>query len=228
LLGKNNLVLNNLYQEHSMDQNAISAEISAQSEIVDSISITQSMVTEIDRHLKVQEYNLNEKLIHFTTRLMLKDFLTEIPIHHMVTKVDDEMWNSLRFVKSIRNKSPYEEISYEKSTKGFGFFYRSGEVTYDLGFYNGPVGMECYYRIIEDKREIVKVTGAPVEIKFRAFRNLKQLLSMIANQANHVASIFHNEQSGVDGNRDLSRVKVDLAEVAPLGQMEAIRHLTSR
>lgn len=86
--------------------------------------------------------------------------------------------------------------------------------------------MECYYKIIEDNRETIKVTGASVEIKLRAFKNLRQLLSMIANQANHVASIYRNEQTEVDGNRDLSRVNVNLKEIGPMGQMEALRHLT--
>lgn len=209
-----------------MDQNAIKAEISAQSKLVDGIAIDQAMVTEIDRHIKEQENKLNEKLIHFPTRLMLKDFLPEVPINHLVTKVDEQMWSSLRFVKSWQSKSLYEEISYEKTAKGFAFFYRTGEVTYDIGFHRGPVGMECYYKIIEDNRETIKVTGASVEIKLRAFKNLRQLLSMIANQANHVASIYRNEQTEVDGNRDLSRVNVNLKEIGPMGQMEALRHLT--
>lgn len=48
---------------------------------------------------------------------------------------------------------------------------------------------------------------------------------MIANQANHVATVYRNETREVDGNRDLPRVKVNLNEVAPMGQVEALRHL---
>lgn len=157
---------------------------------------------------------------------LLKDFLPAIPINHLVTKVDDSMWNSLSFIKILHGKDNYEEISYEKCTKGFSFFYRTGEVEYDLGFQRGPTGMECYYRIIEDKREKVKVTGASVEIKLKAFKNLRPLLSMIANQANHVAASYYSEQGEVNGNVDLSRVKVNLKEIGPMSQIEAIRHIT--
>lgn len=209
-----------------MDHNAITAEISAQAKLVEGIALTHAMVTDIDRHIKDQENKLNENLVHFTTKLMLKDFLPEIPINNTVTKVDVEMWNSLSFVKSWRNTSLYEEISYEKTSKGFGFYHRTGEVSYDIGFRRGPIGMECYYKIIEDKREVIRVTGASVEIKLRAFKNLRPLLSMIASQANRVASSYLNEQADVNGNLDLSRVKVNLKEIGPMGQMEVIRHLT--
>ncbi len=209
-----------------MDNNAIEAEISAQSKLVDGIALSQAMVTEIDRHIKEQELKLNEKLCHFPIRLMLKDFLPEIPIKHTVTKADDSLWNSLRFVKSWQNKASYEEISYEKCSKGFAFFYRTGEVICDIGFHRGPIGMECYYKVIEDNRETIKVTGASVEIKLRAFKDLRQLLSMIANQANHVAAVYRSELTEADGNRDLSRTKINLGEVGSMGQMEAIRHLT--
>lgn len=208
-----------------MDNNAIEAEISAQSVLVNGLAINKAMVEKIDRHIKDKESHLNENLAHLPAKMMLKDFLPSIPINHLVTKVDEELWRSLSFVKSWRSKELYEEISYEKGTKGFAFFYRTGEVVYDLGFHRGPTGMECYYKIIEDKRETFRVTGASVEIKLRAFKHLRPLLSVIANQADHLAAAFREEQGDVNGNEDLSRKKVNLSEIAHMGQMDAIRHL---
>ncbi|CAM6000749.1 unnamed protein product [Sphagnum balticum] len=68
-----------------------------------------------------------------------------------------------------------------------------GEVLYDMGFVEDHGGMDSYVRILEDKRETFRVTGAPVEIKLRAFQHLKELLFEINKRGNNIASRYAEE-----------------------------------
>ena len=61
-----------------MDKTAIKAEISAQSKLVESIPIDQALVTEIDRHIKDIENQLNERLVHVPAKVIIQNFLPEI------------------------------------------------------------------------------------------------------------------------------------------------------
>lgn len=170
-----------------MDKTVIEAVISAQSKLVESLPIDKAFVTEIDRHFKDVEKQLNERLVHISAGIMIKDFLPRIPLEQMVTKVDDNLWNSFRFDKALLNqKSMYEEMSFEKFTKGYGFFYRMGEVTYDLGACKSTGGVDWYFRVIEDRRESVKVTGAAVDVKLKAAQHLGSLLAQINHQAHNI------------------------------------------
>ncbi len=94
------------------------------------------------------------------------------------------MWDGLFFSKNWhRETGQHEELSFQKCSKGYGFFYTSGEVIFDLGVSEDLDGADWYIRVIEDHRETHKVTGAPVEIKLRAFQYLTDLLTEIANQS---------------------------------------------
>jgi len=68
--------------------------------------------------------------------------------------------------------------------------------------------MDSYVRILEDKREKFRVTGAPVEIKLLAFQHLKELVFEINTRGNNIASRYAEEitnrysQAGApNGNR---------------------------
>lgn len=192
-----------------MNSSDIQSEISAQSNLVDSIPIDQAMVTEIDRHIKDKEKQLNDRFVHVSVGQVIMHFLPPNKDAQLATKVDEKVWNSLNFTKvwpSMRGK--HEEISFDKCAKGFAFFYTMGEVVYDLGFVIEHGGVDAYVKIIEDKRETFRITGASVEIKLRAFQHLKELLFEINKRGNNIASKYAEEitsrysKSGVpDGNR---------------------------
>lgn len=173
-----------------MDQDAIMAEIAAQSKLVDSIAINKEMVTQIDRNFKEKEEQLNQRLVHVRTSFIGRHFLPPMSQALLATNIDDEkVWNSIQFMKLFpRKRNTYEELSFERATKGFGFFYLGGEVEYELGFVQEHGGADFYVRVIEDKREFVKVTGASVEIKIRAFLLLSELLQEIDKRASNVAN----------------------------------------
>jgi hypothetical protein len=193
-----------------VDKNAITAEITAQSKLVDGIAIDQALVTEIDRHIKKMEALLNEKLVHVPASIIIEDFRPKISERQTATRVDDEMWDNLSFGKTWwRQTASHREISFEKSTKGFGFFFVTGLVTFDLGVCEDLDGVDWYYRVTEDKRESFKVTGAPVDIKLQAFRYLNQLLAKIGEQANQVAHSFY--RAPTSGN-SLNRMSLDMRE----------------
>jgi hypothetical protein len=173
----------------TMDSSDIQSEISVQSKLVDAIAIDQSLVTEIDRHIKDKEQQLNDRLVHLRTNVIVKHFLPPTKIGLLATKVDEKVWSSLRFVKAWPGQcGTYEEISFDKSPKGFAFFYTIGEVAYELGVVEDFGGSDAYVRITDDKRETFKVTGAPVEIKLRAFQHLKELLVEINDRAENLAT----------------------------------------
>ena len=177
-----------------MNSSDIQSEISAQSKLVDSISIDQAMVTEIDRHIKDKEKQLNERFVHISVGQIIMHFLPPHKAMLSATKVDDKVWNSLNFTKVWPSRrGRHEEISFDKCSKGFAFFYTMGEVVYDIGFVEDHGGMDAYVRIIEDKRETFRVTGAPVEIKLRAFQHLKELLFEINKRGNSIASKYAEE-----------------------------------
>lgn len=193
-----------------MDKNAIMAEISAQNSLVDSIAIDQSVVTEIDRHIKAMENRLNEKLVHVAASVIIDDFVPKTSKNQPVTKVNDELWESLSFGKTWNMQtSSHQEISFQKSTKGFNFVFTVGEVIFDLGVCEDIGGVDWYYRIVEDKRESYKVTGASVDIKLKAFKNLNQLLAKIGEEANQIA---HSYYRGPVTGRSLNRMSLDMNE----------------
>lgn len=177
-----------------MNSSDIQSEISVQSKLVGSIPIDQAMVTEIDRHIKDQEKQLNDRFVHISVGQIIMHFLPPHKAMLSATKVDDKVWNSLAFTKVWPSKrGTHEEISFDKCGKGFAFFYMIGEVVYDIGFVEDHGGMDAYVRILEDKRETVRVTGAPVEIKLRAFQHLRELLFEINKRGNNVASRYAEE-----------------------------------
>jgi hypothetical protein len=172
----------------------IQSEISAQSKLVDSISIDQAMVTEIDRHIKDKEKQLNDRFVQISVGQIIMHFLPPHPAMLSATKVDDKVWSSFTFTKIWPSKrGMHEEISFDKHGKTFAFFYTQGEVLYDIGFVEDHGGMDAYVRIIEDKRETFRVTGAPVEIKLKAFLNLKNLLFEINKRGKNIASRYTEE-----------------------------------
>lgn len=185
----------------------IQSEISAQSKLVDAIALDQAMVTEIDRHIKDIEKQLNDRFVHISVGQPIMHFLPPSKVAFTAKKVDEKIWNSLNFAKVMPSmKGMHEEISFDKSGKGFAFFYTKGEVLYDFGIVEDFGGIDSYIRIIEDRRETFKVTGASVEIKLRAFLNLKNLLFEINKRGNDVASRYTEEITNryshlVNGNR---------------------------
>jgi hypothetical protein len=192
-----------------MNSSDIQSEISAQSMLVESIPIDQAMVTEIDRHIKDQEKQLNDRFVHISVGQIIMHFLPPHKLGLLATRVDDKVWSSLNFAKVWPSKrNMHEEISFDKCAKGFAFFYTMGEVTYDMGLVEDHGGMDSYVRIIEDKRETFRLTGASVEIKLRAFPHLRELLFEINKRGDNIASRYAEEitnrysQSGFpNGNR---------------------------
>lgn len=177
-----------------MNSSDIQSEISAQSKLVDSISIDQAMITEIDRHIKDKEKQLNDRFVHISVGQTIMHFLPPSKTALLGTKVDEKVWSSLKFTKIWPNmRGKHEEISFDKSAKGFAFFYTVGEVVYDLGFVEDHGGTDSYVKILEDKRETFRVTGAPIEIKLRAFQHLRDLLFEINKRGNHIASRYAEE-----------------------------------
>jgi hypothetical protein len=150
---------------------------------VESNPITKDLITEIDRHIKKIEKQLNERLIHISTSVVVEDFLKG----RHAAKVNADLWESLYFAKKWHaQKNLHEEISFDKSSQGYSFFYIAGEVTFDLGVCEGVGGTEWYYLVGEDLRETHKVTGAPVEIKWKAFKHLRKLLAKVNGEANNI------------------------------------------
>lgn len=174
-----------------MDKAAIKAEISAQSKLVDSLPIDQALVTEIDRHIKDIEDKLNQRLVHIPAKVIIQNFLPEINKRGtLATKVGEDVWNTFSFGKNwYAQEATHEEISFEKHSKGYGFFYTLGEVIFDLGVVECD-GVDWYARVIEDKRVTHKLTGASVEIKLRASQHIGKLLAQINFQAEQIASNF--------------------------------------
>lgn len=193
LLGKKLTTFKIKYGEE-MNSSDIQSEISAISKLVDSIPIDQPMVTEIDRLIKDKEKQLNDRFVHISVGQTIMHFLPPSKIALLATKVDEKVWNSLKFTKVWPSKKGmHEEISFDKCGKGFAFFYTMGEVTYDIGFVEDHGGMDSYVRILEDKRETFRLTGASVEIKLRAFPHLRELLLEINKRGNSIASRYAEE-----------------------------------
>lgn len=174
-----------------MNSSDIQSEISAQSTLVDTIPIDQAMVTEIDRHIKDKEKQLNDRFVHISVGQIIMHFLPPNELSLRATRVDEKVWNSLKFTTVWPSKrGKHEEISFDKCGKGFAFFYTMGEVIYDMGFVQEHGGLDVYVRILEDTRETFRVTGASVEIKLRAFQHLKELLLEINKRGNNVATRY--------------------------------------
>lgn len=177
-----------------MNSSDIQSEISAISKLVDSIPIDQAMVTEIDRLIKDKEKQLNDRFVHISVGQVIRHFLPPSKIGLLATRVDEKVWNSFNFTKVFPSmRGTYEEISFDKCAKGFAFFYNMGEVVYDMGLVEDHGGMDSYVRILEDKRETFRVTGAQVEIKLRAFPHLRELIFEINKRGNNIASKYAEE-----------------------------------
>ena len=177
-----------------MNSSDIKSEISAQSKLVETIQMDQAMITEIDRHIKDQEKQLNDRFVHISVGQIIMHFLPPHKAMLTATKVDEKVWNNLKFTTVWpTRRGMHEELSFDKCTKGFAFFYTKGEVAYDIGFIEDRDGIDTYVRILEDKRETFKVTGASVEIKLRTFLNLRELLLEINKRANSVATRYAEE-----------------------------------
>lgn len=172
-----------------MDNNTIMAAISAQTKLVDSIPIDQNVITEIDRHIKYIEQQLNDRLIHIPANVIIQNFLPIINKRgDLPSKVDDKIWESISFSKTWHaQEALHEELFFDRHSKGLSFFYTLGDVTFDLGVEEYE-GVDWYLRIKEDKRKTYKLTGAPVEIKLRAFLHLEKLLMNINLQASQIMS----------------------------------------
>lgn len=172
-----------------MDNNTIMAMISAQTKLVDLLPIDQAAITEIDRHIKHIEQQLNDRLIHIPTSVIVQNFLPVINKRgDFPAKVNDEIWESVSFSKVWHVQTAlHEELFFERHTKGLSFFYTLGEVTFDLGVEEHE-GVDWYLRIKEDQRKTYKLTGAPVEIKLRAFLHMEKLLMNINVHASQIMS----------------------------------------
>lgn len=172
-----------------MHKSAIEAEISAQSKLMESIPIDQVLVSEIDRQVKNIEIQLNQRLVHIPARVIVQNFLPEVDGRATLPSVvPEEIWDSFMFGKNwFAQKAVHEEISFDRHAKGFGFFYTAGEVTFDLGVVDYE-GLDWYVRVIEDKRQTHKLTGASVEIKLKAFPHVTKLLAHINDQAHQISS----------------------------------------
>lgn len=193
-----------------MDKNAITAEMSAQSKLVDGIVLDIATIDGIDRHIKTVENELNQGLAHIEARLVIQDFVPRISKDRLATKIEDDVWNSLSFSKTwLCQVAPYTEISYEKFSKGFGFFFKNGEVTFDVGVCEDADGSDWYFRIVEDKRESCKLTGASVDTKFRAFKHLGPLLARIKEVTRSASFYYH--QAPASGNA-FNRMSLDMRE----------------
>lgn len=192
-----------------MDSFDVSSEISAQSKLVDSISLDQAKVTEIDRHIKDTEKQLNDRFVHISVGQIIMHFLPPHPLSLRATRVTDDIWKSLKFTTVWPSKrNMHEEIAYDKFGKGFAFFYTKGEVLYDMAFVEDQGGADAYVRVLEDKRETVRVVGAPVEIKLRAFLNMRELVREINKRAGNVTSRYiedvqsrYAKFENINGNR---------------------------
>lgn len=175
-----------------MDTKAIKAEMSAQSRLMENFPIDKALVSDIDRHIKEIEKQLNDQLVHLEAHHAIFHYLPPTPAVHSATVVTNDVWNSLNFIKVFPCRDClHEEISYKKSPKGFSFFYTVGRVKYDLGICKDFGGTDTYIRINDDSREEIKVTGASVEIKLKAFQHLNSLLEQIRDRANRVAEEYH-------------------------------------
>jgi hypothetical protein len=221
--------------EIKMDETAIKAEISTQSKLMDSLPIDKALVSEIDRHIKTVEEQLNERLVHIPTKIIIQNY---IPIvdngRSLAHKVDDEVWENFFFGNIwYSQSSTHEEISFEKHNKGYSLFYTSGEVTFDLGVVESE-GVDWYIRILKDQRQTHKLTGASVEIKLKAFQHLRSLIMEINKKANNIVSKFEKEYSTRNGLENLYRQpdflpndKYDSIanDFARMGQADAVRLL---
>lgn len=204
-----------------MDKNAIKAKIAAQSSMLDSISIDLELVTEIDRHIKNMESQLNERFAHIPTSLVIKNF---IPANRAATKIDEGIWKSLPFTKTWRNqKESSEELSFEKCSTGYSFFFKTGEVTFDLGLCEDAETIDWYYRIVEDGRKSVKVIGASVDIKLKVFEHLNQLLSDIGARADRIASQYRH---GPAWGGSINRMSLNMAEAFSPAELAEIERNT--
>ncbi len=174
-----------------MDKSAIKAAIDAQSKLMDSIPIDEALVSEIDRHIKDTENQLNLRLVHIPAKFVIQNFLPEVSKRGTLPSiVSEEIWESFLFGKNwFAQKAVHKEISFDRHAKGFGFFYTTGEVTFDLGVVECD-GVDWYVRVLEDKRETHKLTGASVEIKLTAFQYLETLLAQINDQAHLIADKY--------------------------------------
>lgn len=177
-----------------MDKDSIMESISVQSELVNSIPIDHALITEIDSHIKNIEKQLNDRLIHIPAKFIIQNFLPVINKRgHLPTKVDHETWDSFMFGKNwYAQEAMHEELSFERHTKELNFFYTSGQVTFDLGVVEYE-GVDWYAKVIDDKRKTYKLTGAPVEIKLKAFQHLTQLLTLINQEAEQIMSNLSND-----------------------------------
>jgi hypothetical protein len=103
-----------------MDKSAIEAEISAQSKLMDSIPIDQALVSEIDRHIKNIETQLNQRLVHIPAKVIINNFLPEINKQGTLASiVGDEIWECFLFAKKWHaQKKVHEEFSFDRHAKG--------------------------------------------------------------------------------------------------------------
>lgn len=186
-----------------MDTTAINAEVSAQSKLIGELPIDKALVSEIDRQIKAIEVELNEKLVHIEAHHAIFHYLPASPAAQSATVVPEDIWSGLNFVKVFPCRDClHEEISYKRSAKGFGFFYTTGRVKYDIGIVEEFGGTDTYIRIREDSRNQVKVTGANVEIKLKVFEHLRTLLEQISDRSNRV----FNEYQTLSNRRGVNHV----------------------
>jgi hypothetical protein len=155
--------------ETQVDLNATKAEMSAQSKLMENFPIDKGLVSDIDRHIKEIEFNLNENLIHIEAHHAISHYLPDNPMAQAATLINDDIWKSLDFIKTFPSRDClHEEICYKRHSKGFAFFYVSGRVQYDVGVVEDFGGTDMYIRIHSDTRQEIKVTGAPVEVKIKS------------------------------------------------------------
>lgn len=164
-----------------MNVEFVNNEIIAQKKILENMPIDQETINNIDQHIKESERELNERLMLFEAKVVIENGIPEGE-DNKITKIDQELWNDISFENIWYSECYFhEELSFERQTKGYSFFYTSGNIILDVGFEDYSKSWYCTIR--DDQRVKYQLTGAPVEIKLRAFKNLRLLLKEIDLEA---------------------------------------------
>lgn len=165
-------------------------------------------VKEIDLKLKDIEQALNDELVLIPASIGLSTPYVPAEdndwsnaanqITHEIWHNEFDNWNSEYSVKVQYRRHHFEELKYcknQESKGNFGFFYEEGWVNYKIAmlyFDNGGEFhlVDAYYVTLEDKRDSIKVTGAPVKIKLRAVEHIDKLV----NKVLYEAKLFHKSE----------------------------------
>lgn len=196
------------------DKSPIVAEISAQRDMLKYIDLDKNDIMKIDRHIKDTEVWLNERLLFLPTAVVIQNYVPKVKDGQYFTKLTDELWGQFSFNQVRPNHEKYhEELSFLRYSKGFGFFYKCGVVVFDTAV-NEPVCdiFDCYYRVVEDRRKTYKLTGAPAEIKIKAFPHLKKLLFELVTATGKITKYRHSHFVELQGATEPENISIQIEE----------------